>query len=269
MGIFGKIFDFGGRRKAKKAANEALRERLTLASAQRAGLAAKLQAVKEGIGQLPAAARAPGRTATQPLPPRARIQEQQDESKQRQLENNPAYRFLYKGDVVTGFSSSNVKAFWYDIEKHLLYIQFKDQSTYEYGARLRGVTTEFALSLFYAKSKGTWVWDNLRIRGTKLGHKVDYALVIGPQGPKRWNPVGGRLWEQTPERALEHAKEVTKQSGHEDIYEGIFRFWSGRHDLVAKTNQGRLTKPQAKLAAKRDKAKLARLVREQTDMPAP
>lgn len=33
-----------------------------------------------------------------------------------------------------------------------------------------------------ASSKGVWVWDNLRIRGTVAGHKYDYRLVSGTVG---------------------------------------------------------------------------------------
>ena len=34
-----------------------------------------------------------------------------------------------------------------------------------------------------ASSKGKWVWDHLRIRGTVAGHKYDYRLVTGTVAP--------------------------------------------------------------------------------------
>lgn len=37
-------------------------------------------------------------------------------------------------------------------------------------------------SFVSASSKGKWVWDNLRVRGTIAGHKYDYRLVSGTVG---------------------------------------------------------------------------------------
>lgn len=231
MGLFDRLFDFvNPSRRAKKQQETAkLNQRLAAVARERGTLAEKRQAI-QAAKQTSTTNRRLGGVISE----RERLEEaakaRAEEAKQRQLESNPLYRYLYKGEVITGFRSSNVRAFWYDIEQKLLYIQFKDQSTYEYGARMRGVSPEFAMSLYRAKSKGSWVWDNLRVRGTKLGARVDYVLVVGPTGPKRWNPVGGRLWEQTPERAKAHSEEVTSQSGHDSPDEGIFAF-ARKHPL--------------------------------------
>ena len=92
--------------------------------------------------------------------------------------------------IVTGTmvraSSSNVHSYGYDVEHEILYIRFlapdpqnamqKIQAPgplYQY----RGVPPELFLRLHDATSKGNWVWDNLRIRGTISGHRYDYALV--------------------------------------------------------------------------------------------
>ena len=43
--------------------------------------------------------------------------------------------------------------------------------------RYDGVSPDAFLSMLTAGSKGTWIWDNLRIRGTVSGHQKDYSLV--------------------------------------------------------------------------------------------
>lgn len=78
-------------------------------------------------------------------------------------------------------NSSNVHSFSYDIDRFKLFIRFHAS-----GKQGRGKGTLYAynavppkmfLSLMEAPSKGTWVWDNLRIRGTVSGHQKDYELV--------------------------------------------------------------------------------------------
>ena len=100
--------------------------------------------------------------------------------------SNPALRFM-EGERVSDFRSSCVKEFWYDAQKGLLFISFKDNTTYRYGiAGGQIINGEMAMSLFRAASKGTWVWDNLRIRGTKLGHRVPYAIIAGGEGVRKY-----------------------------------------------------------------------------------
>lgn len=82
--------------------------------------------------------------------------------------------------------SSNVHSFAYDIDAHRLYVRFKDRPPE--GSKQRpnkpgpiyayyNVPLDLFMSMFNAGSKGTWVWDHLRIRGTLSGHKFDYSLV--------------------------------------------------------------------------------------------
>jgi hypothetical protein len=110
---------------------------------------------------------------------------------------------LVTGQMVETPQSSNVFAFGYDIQTHSLFVRFKE-GRHEGGnggggsggkggaggARphrpgalylYHNVPTELFLTLYEAPSKGIWVWDNLRIRGTLSGHRFDYALV-GVQG---------------------------------------------------------------------------------------
>lgn len=78
-------------------------------------------------------------------------------------------QFLYDGKVIT-VNSSNVEAFRYDIEKKRLYVDYLDGSGYWYD----GVPEKIAERAMTMQSKGDFVWDYLRIRGTKTGHKYPY-----------------------------------------------------------------------------------------------
>lgn len=82
--------------------------------------------------------------------------------------------------------SSNVFAFSFDIDAHRLYVRFKDRApkgekvrSHEPGAIYAYYNVPLTLfqSMLDAGSKGGWVWDNLRIRGTVSGHRYDYSLV--------------------------------------------------------------------------------------------
>lgn len=96
--------------------------------------------------------------------------------------NHPALT----GEWVESPESSNVHSFAYDIDAHRLYVRFKDRPPQ--GSKQRpnkpgpiyayyNVPLDLFMSMFNAGSKGTWVWDHLRIRGTLSGHKYDYSLV--------------------------------------------------------------------------------------------
>lgn len=91
------------------------------------------------------------------------------------------------GEMLAGFKSSNVYAFGYDQRNAFLYVRFKDREDdnnlggpgpiYLY----RDVPPEIFLKMMAAPSKGTFIWDSIRYRGTVSGHRYDYALV-GVQG---------------------------------------------------------------------------------------
>jgi hypothetical protein len=113
--------------------------------------------------------------------------------------NTDEGRFL-AGEWETNFSSSNVAAFqWFSPEKYpeeanKLTIEFHDGSIYQYA----NVTRTEALSFYYAPSKGTWVWDNLRVRGTVFGWKKPYVLLSG------FGIGEERVWHQTEESRRRH-----------------------------------------------------------------
>lgn len=82
---------------------------------------------------------------------------------------------LYNGK---DFNSSNVQVVTYDPAAKQLIITYQAkgaarQSTYRYSS----ISPEEAMEMYRAVSKGIQVWDQLRIRGTKYGHKKPYAKV--------------------------------------------------------------------------------------------
>jgi hypothetical protein len=96
---------------------------------------------------------------------------------------------LITGEFVSTPNSSNVHSFGYDMDTGYLYVRFNAESggpgsLYRYS----GVAPEEFLTLYAVRSggggkkshrygPGEWVWDHLRIRETKSGHRKDYALV--------------------------------------------------------------------------------------------
>lgn len=70
-------------------------------------------------------------------------------------------------------NSSNVAAAQYHWDRKELYVWFKGGTAYAYS----DVTMSEALTFATARSKGSWVWDVLRIRGTKYGHRKPYRLI--------------------------------------------------------------------------------------------
>lgn len=77
--------------------------------------------------------------------------------------------------------SSNVAWFRFFDAEELLQIGYKDGSVYQY----EPVRREMALDLLRAGSKGIWIWDHLRVRGTVFGFQVPYSFLDGPSTVKR------------------------------------------------------------------------------------
>lgn len=127
-----------------------------------------------------------------------------------QMEKLPPGHPLVTGEMIETPQSSNVYAFGFHNDTHSLFVRFKDhrpaaaggyriKSVFSGGSGGEGlpnrgrphrpgplylyhnVPARLFLAFIDASSKGDWVWDNLRIRGTLSGHQYDYALV-GVQG---------------------------------------------------------------------------------------
>lgn len=107
---------------------------------------------------------------------------------------------IITGEFILASNSSNVHSFAYDVEDHALYIRYwQDSGTGAGkfggggggrggggggGGRIPGpmyryahVPVEVFERMQRANSKGTFVWDNIRIRGTVSGHRYDYELT--------------------------------------------------------------------------------------------
>lgn len=96
----------------------------------------------------------------------------------------PATHPIVTGEMVE-VRSSNVHSIGYDLDNHVLYVRFWAETVRKgelvrfpgalYG--YRDVWPEEFLDFLDASSKGGWVWDHLRERGTVSGHKKAYFLA--------------------------------------------------------------------------------------------
>jgi hypothetical protein len=80
--------------------------------------------------------------------------------------------------------SSNIYSIGYDNDSHTLMVRFVGRHGHKDNSRRPGsiyayfhVPARRFLQFLDASSKGKWLWDNVRIRGTISGHRYDYALV--------------------------------------------------------------------------------------------
>lgn len=141
----------------------------------------------------------PGPRRSPPLPPPG-----MSEAERRETEipasTDPATRWAESGEWFDGFSSSNVQAIQYHSDDQRLLIQYLDGSMYAY----HPVSMGLAMSLYGASSKGTWVWDNLRVRGTVFGYQIPYELLSGPS--QRTLGKEARHWMRTQESRRKHGE---------------------------------------------------------------
>lgn len=91
----------------------------------------------------------------------------------------PLERFL-DGFPYGRFASSNVYAVVYDRRGDELYIQYlggkgRKRSGPGRWYAYRNVSRSEALEIYGAISKGIWIWDALRVRGTQTGAKKPYT----------------------------------------------------------------------------------------------
>lgn len=88
--------------------------------------------------------------------------------------------FLHFGEWLP-VQSSNVAAAQYDGETEQMTVEFKDGSLYQY----QQISLVEARSFAQAGSKGGWVWDQLRMRGTVNGYKKPFVFLSGPSRVSR------------------------------------------------------------------------------------
>lgn len=141
------------------------------------------------------------------------IEEEKKSARERMREEqrrrDPAFGFVeLQIPLVNGvdFTSTNVHWVQYDKEVQRLFIEYRsghktDGRLYAYSP----VSETLARAAFESSSKGIFVWDNLRLRGTLLGHRLSYALVSGgAEMPK---------WTTTTTRIRQHDITVGEESG--------------------------------------------------------
>jgi hypothetical protein len=80
--------------------------------------------------------------------------------------------FLFGGEYFPVYSS-NVRGMMYRALDNELVVEFLNGSAYLY----RSVTFSMARSALEAQSKGGWVWDHLRVRGSRTAHQVPYRRI--------------------------------------------------------------------------------------------
>lgn len=94
-----------------------------------------------------------------------------------QLTGNEVEDFVLNGKPFP-VHSSNVAGFKYDLKRQVLTVSFlakrgRPGGVYEY----YDVTPQEAIHMAKALSKGSAVWDTLRIRGTRTGHRKKYRRL--------------------------------------------------------------------------------------------
>jgi len=115
----------------------------------------------------------------------------------------PANHPAVTGDFVK-VDSSNVHSWAYDADNAYLYVRFLAAAAHGEPRtapgplyRYRDIGPEMAKALHDAPSKGSWIWDELRVRGTIAGYQKPYALVgvMGGYVPRQATLMaGGEEW---------------------------------------------------------------------------
>lgn len=206
MGIFSKLFKFvtgrGGKAEPVLASPKAERIRQTAADehAERAARARKQDAqIAESLADIKAKIARESASILESLGKREQAAFEIDLArrweetarKEQELLNTPQGQFLAGMLILTygrDFTSSNppapaVNSVWYVPSAQEIFVRF---FVNDHGRRWPGPTYKYwpineseALEMYRAVSKGIYIWDAYRIRGTKLGHKKSYAKVAG------------------------------------------------------------------------------------------
>ena len=149
-------------------------------------------AMRQRLGQIGVDA-----PASRPLPKRVSIDTGGAKPK-RVATDDP----LVTGEQILVERSTNVYGFSYDLANGTLYIQFLggrgDQrkgpgATYAYSS----VPPAIFQRMRRAASKGNFIWDHIRVRGTVTGHRFDYRLhdIAGGYVPRKATLLaGGEEW---------------------------------------------------------------------------
>jgi hypothetical protein len=96
---------------------------------------------------------------------------------------NDVDSFVFFGTWLASPESSNVAGAMYEAAEQRLTVEFKNGNFYAYYPVSAVEATDFAM----AGSKGAWIWDHCRVRGTKCDHQKDYVFLsaLSRAGRKR------------------------------------------------------------------------------------
>jgi hypothetical protein len=97
---------------------------------------------------------------------RQRVQEGKEKISEGEVED-----FLYN-ETPLFVTSSNVNLAQYFAETQQMLVEFKD-GAYMYD----NISIQEAVSFATAQSKGSWVWDRLRVRGSATAHRKSYRRI--------------------------------------------------------------------------------------------
>ena len=95
-----------------------------------------------------------------------------DKLNRRLVLGDEVYDFVYEMQPMLVHSSNVRMVQFFPNEKKML-VEFKKGAAYIYS----NVSEQEALSFARAHSKGIWVWDHLRVRGSRTRHKKPYARL--------------------------------------------------------------------------------------------
>lgn len=113
------------------------------------------------------------------VPPRARAlaqgqvpytEEEMDQWKP--FSGDEVEAFLYNQEPLM-VHSTNVSMAQYYIDDQKLMVEFLNGAAYMYSA----ITEQEALNFAQAPSKGTWIWDHVRVRGSKTGSRKSFVRI--------------------------------------------------------------------------------------------
>lgn len=92
------------------------------------------------------------------------------------ITEDEATGFVYDGDIFF-VASSNVVTAQYFLDEKKMTVEYlrrgKPNAVYIYG----NVTEQDAISFVQAGSKGKFIWDFFRVRGTVYGHRKPYQKI--------------------------------------------------------------------------------------------
>lgn len=101
-------------------------------------------------------------------------------AKWRNLGGETVQGFLEDEEPLFVHSSNVIMAQYFGVVSKML-VEFRSGASYLYS----NVSLSEALSFAQAQSKGGWIWDNLRVRGSKTQHRKPYVKTSGMSRPPK------------------------------------------------------------------------------------